>query len=110
MDSRVALNEASIADYQNLIDKFTAKDIPVVMISTPYITKSLEQTYTHQVLERIDEENDDIFYLNYWGDRRFLQSRELFHDTSHLNRKGATIFSQILAQDIRTKVLSFIKP
>ena len=90
MDSQVALNEASIVEYQELIGKFTTKNIPVVMISTPYITKTLEQTYTHQILGKIDESSDDIFYLNYWGDPRFLYSRELFHDTSHLNRRGST--------------------
>ena len=48
----------------------------------------------------------NITLLEYENDERFLGKKELFYDVSHLNDKGAHIFTQIVSSDIKNNIIS----
>lgn len=43
----------------------------------------------------------DIKFLNHYNDTLFCGKKEYFKDTTHLNHKGATLYTQIIAKEIK---------
>ena len=46
----------------------------------------------------------NIPLLEYENDKRFVGNKELFYESSHLNNEGATVFSKMLATDIKNAI------
>lgn len=86
----------------NEVDKFivTAKEngVNVVLVVSPTFKKIDDRFYV--VLEQLKQKHN-IGLLDYSRNNLFLDNIEYFHDSEHLNSKGAEYFTKKLCEDIK---------
>lgn len=70
------------------------------------VSPTYGQTTTAEAFEVVYDicRKNDIPFLNYMNDPRFLGRDDLFYDRGHMNDNGAREFSSIVASDILTQV------
>jgi hypothetical protein len=92
----------------NLFDKFLTdceKDgIKVYLVNTPeYIEGQKYVTNRKQILNKIEfySKKHNLPFLNY-SDDDICHNKDYFYNSTHLNKKGAEIFSRKLASDLKS--------
>lgn len=108
------IDEKNYEDNIKIIDCFVKyaceKNIKLIFVTTPvsypyilYMNKKYYFVFQKKICEYVDDKN--IFYLNYFDDKRFIMKD--FYDYDHLNGKSAVRFSSILKDTIETlKILN----
>lgn len=107
------LNSAKIIYYKKdsnsikLLDSFLAKgkkeNVNIVLVLAPVYIKTLEKIYHLNEMTTLYEtiaKNHNVFILNYMYDS-ISYDQSNFYNGSHLNKKGAKLFSSKLARDIK---------
>lgn len=74
-------------------------NIPLILAISPYYGYLLEETTTIQMLKKICKQYN-LPFLNYSQSSYFLHHPEWFRDASHLNHKGAEIYTKMIIADI----------
>ncbi len=100
---KFAPNDTTAMMFDNYLAKAKAEGIKVVLIYTPqYIgatQKTSNQTFMHEWYQQIADKYDfpilDYTYMD------ICQDTTYFYNAMHLNRKGAEIFSDSLANDLK---------
>ncbi len=96
-------NDTTIRMFDNYLAEALSEGIRVVLVYTPqYIgatMKTSNQTYMHELYQRIADKYDipilDYTYMQICKDTTY------FYNAMHLNRRGAELFSDSLACDLK---------
>ena len=80
------------------ITKAKSKNIEVVLVISPTFKKIKPDFF--DIINNIAVKNK-IQLLNYYSDKEFRNNKQLFSDSEHLNVKGAEVFSEKIASQIK---------
>jgi hypothetical protein len=75
--------------------------VPIIVISPFYFKQNVGDNESYFMLHRLSKEWGYTLY-DFTFDPRFLKHPELFYDELHLNDAGATLFTQIITEALRT--------
>lgn len=86
----------------NLLERFISecqsRNIQLSIIVSPMYVCSKEDVYK---IPRELANKHHIPFIDHYRDSTFVGHSELFYDSGHLNRKGAEIYSEIIAKEIK---------
>jgi len=93
---------------QNFVNAFTSfistaknNNVKLILVTSPnLITKNHKNNLSFRTMLEIINEND-ITMIDFFNSPHFLGKYELFHDITHLNDDGATLFSGLLSEEIK---------
>ncbi|MDT0557353.1 hypothetical protein RM697_01755 [Ichthyenterobacterium sp. W332] len=100
-------SEKNVAYLGALLEDILQNNFKPVILTTPYFEgynsqfgdvwlKANYYDFIDLILKKYD-----VKYLNYSNDQRISNNVNLFHNSDHLNQKGARYFSRILFQDLK---------
>jgi len=100
-------NREEVID-QNFIDALRTfitnakmKNIELFFVTSPsYFEKVHKKNGSFDKIKEIAA-NETIPLINFYNAKEFISKNELFHDLSHLNKDGATIFMKLLSERIK---------
>lgn len=87
-----------------IIDLAQERNIPLLLIATPYCIPDYEEKMLNRVAEIADERGVPFINYNYQYDEIGLDFASDYADTHHLNYKGSPKFTRVLAKDMKTMV------
>ena len=99
----IKIDSIKIAKYQLFIDDCKKRNIKLFIVCPPYFYKQTGPDSSMQLAKQIAAKNN-IDFIDYSQNERFLKNPQLFNDTIHVNTTGATIFSNMLASDIKKRL------
>ena len=98
--------EKNVTYLTSLIEDIQKSGFKPVLLTTPYYEgyshgfgKEWLNTYYYNHINQVLNKND-IPYLNYSRDDRFISHPEYFHNSDHFNQNGARYFTRILFDDL----------
>lgn len=97
-DSRTNLDSNKINVYRSFIRECKDRNIQLFIVVSPLLSKSKETQSTNMAKQIASEAG--ISFLNFSGDRLFVDNAELFWDPGHLNVEGAKIFTKVIYDTI----------
>lgn len=74
------------------------KGINLVFYASPSYRKTLDYQFDY-IKELSDREG--IRFVNHYCDTSFVQNRNYFYDSVHMNQRGATAYSNVVAAELR---------
>ncbi len=94
------LDENFILALKNFIELTKEKDIKLLFVLSPIVKKSdISGMKSFQMIKQIAK-NNDIPLLDYYNNPLFLNRFDLFDADTHLNIKGAELFSRLFSEDL----------
>jgi len=83
------------------IENTKQNNIKLYFVTSP--TYKLKDHSKNKSFNRIKQivKDEEIPFIDLSNDPRFISKGELFHDVSHLNKKGAILFTQYVINDIK---------
>ncbi len=85
---------------KTFINNAREKKVHLVFVTSPtFDTRDYSENESFLLIKDIAEKQE-VPLLNFFNDKQFYKKPELFHDPSHLNDKGARLFSERLADAI----------
>jgi hypothetical protein len=93
------LDSNRVKSLNEFISDCKTKNIPVYLIFSPVYKFDGYETETTKAVMQIAVEKS-VNYLNFMNDKRFKGHASLFQDNGHMNHEGATLFSEIVANQI----------
>lgn len=100
-NTELVVDQDKIATLQKFINKTKEKKLILVFTVSPYFMSTPEGLY--DPLKKIAKENN-IPILNHLQDNKFLSDKSLFNDELHLNKRGAVLYTTLIASEAK-KVL-----
>lgn len=101
--SRYEIDNIKINAYKTFIQDCINSNVKLYIVCSPYYIKSNHIDYSVRIGKEIARRNN-IEFFDYSNNPLFLNNSKLFSDISHLNDNGATIFSNILINNIKNKL------
>jgi lysophospholipase L1-like esterase len=93
---------AKIEYIERFIELCKSQNIKIIIVRSPaYYIKTTN--YSNLVYERLNK-RIGIEIWDYEQDSSFLSHREYFKDALHMNQRGATIYSQIIAKRLKKEL------
>ncbi|MGL4523888.1 MAG: hypothetical protein ACRCWQ_15170 [Bacilli bacterium] len=97
--------EKNMEHLRNIVDWCKEAGYKVVFTMEP-VHSSYNEYFTEEVLNRLvyqylEEFGNEIPFLNYMDDARFVDQEEYFLDPDHLNSKGRKKYSRIVYEDLK---------
>ncbi|WP_109300648.1 hypothetical protein [Aquimarina sp. AU474] len=95
------IDQNFVTGFKSFIAKAKDNNIKLVMVTSPNLVQ-VDHT-NNKSLSMITEiiKNEQVTFIDFFNSKQFLNRYELFHDSSHLNNDGATLFSSLLAEEIK---------
>lgn len=93
------VDQNKIRTIQKFIKKAKDNNIDLVFTVSPYYMITPKELY--KPLEKIAKENN-LKIFNHLQDATFIQDKTLFNDELHLNLKGATLYSSLIAGEAKS--------
>jgi hypothetical protein len=94
------LDENFILALKSFIKLTQEKDIKLLFVLSPIVKKSdISEMKSFQMIKQIAK-NNDIPLLDYYNNPLFLNRFDLFDADTHLNIKGAELFSKLFSEDL----------
>ncbi len=95
-------NDTIFAELKQTIDEITAKGIKVVIVMTPVYREGYKLISNAEEIKNKYRSlvKKNVYYFDYTTDS-ICSSKEYFHNYSHLNKTGATLFSNNFAAKLR---------
>jgi hypothetical protein len=90
--SNYPMDSIKIKIYQSFINDCVSKNIKLVIVSSPYLFK-VNNTDNSIALAQAIALKNKIPFLDFSTDSFFVNNKQVFADSIHLNNRGATIFS-----------------
>jgi hypothetical protein len=87
-----------IKSVNGFISKAKSHNIKVVLVISPTFKKINPEFF--KIANEIAILHG-VKLISYYGDKDFILNKSLFHDSEHLNNKGAILFSQKVASQIK---------
>ncbi len=101
-EKELKIDTVFVNKFKNFINTSIAAKTKLVFIVSPVIYKSnLMENNSFSLIKRITD-SYNIPMLNYHNDSLFIGKTELFKDLSHLNKKGAELFTRHLSHDLKS--------
>ncbi len=97
------IDSVKVEQYQLFINDCKKRNIKLFIVRSPYYFKTIGLDSSISLAKTIAAKNN-IDFLDYSTNELFLKSPQLFNDTIHVNTTGATIFSAMLASDIKKRL------
>lgn len=96
------MKEHNLAYLTKIAEYCNENQIELILVYIPLSGKKIQAygdiTSMHEFFEKFAKENDALFWdFNYHKELKVLFSNDKFEDTKHLNRNGAEVFSEQLA-------------
>jgi lysophospholipase L1-like esterase len=99
------MDSLKISMFQLMIDDCKKRNIKLFIVFSPYYINQIGTDTSFKLGKAIAAKNN-IDFIDYSKNELFLKSPQLFNDTIHVNTTGATIFSKMLASDIKKRLAS----
>ncbi|MCQ2258703.1 MAG: DUF1574 domain-containing protein [Bacteroidaceae bacterium] len=74
------------------------KNIKLIFVVSPFYKKTTDDDYFY--IKNIAK-NNGVPFINHYTDKTFNCERNNFYDSSHMNRKGATEYSKLIAHELK---------
>lgn len=95
------IDQNFIAALETFATNAKMNNIELFFVTSPsYFKKKYKTNDSFNKIQEIAT-NERIPLINFYNAKEFLSKKELFHDTSHLNKEGATIFMKLLSERIK---------
>lgn len=91
------VDSVKMAYLTKLIVACQSQHIPLVMFVSPRFDAS--SSVVHQPVKNLCKQYE-VPYYDYFSDPFFQNHKELFHDSKHLNREGADVYTRMVTQQI----------
>ncbi len=104
-DGNYELDSIKIGCYESFIKDCIESNVKLYIVSSPHFYK-LDFIEKSESLGKEIAQKYNVRYLDYAEDSMFLSTPGLFADGGHLNKTGAIIFSNIIAEDINQDIQS----
>ena len=98
------IDTVKVSMFKSMIDDCKKRNIKLFIVFSPYYINQIGTDISFALGKEIAAKNN-IDFIDYSKNELFLKSPYLFNDTVHLNTTGATLFSNMLASDIK-KILT----
>lgn len=97
---KIAFDENKINYLIKLISYIQSKKVKLLITTTPLMgyDKNEKNMYKNRLIQLLTKMNVD--YLDYGNSANFNGKCMLFHDTSHLNARGAALWTKTLLNDL----------
>ena len=92
-----AIDPVKVQYYKYFMEACKLAGVKLIVVCSPFHVKPNYELYNTQLGKKITE-GYGLSFNNYSKDSMFLKHPEYFDDISHLNDKGALIFSRIVAR------------
>lgn len=83
--------------FEKIINLCKKKSIKLIFCASPYYRKTTDKEFDYI---KIISKKNNIPFLNHSCDEDFINNRNLFCDSFHMNREGASNYSKTLAKEI----------
>jgi len=99
-------NSSSLLSLDNIVNICKNKSVQVILVTTPTIKTyqsnldSSQFNAMYEMVKTITNKYDNVHYINY-SDYYLCSDSSYFTNSTHLNEKGAEIFTLKLKQDIK---------
>lgn len=90
------LNSYSITNFRNVLRKYTAENIPLIIVCSPHFRPN---NNNNQLLKLCNEYN--VPFIELYDLPYFNEHPELFKDAVHLNNDGAHIYTKIFFEQLK---------
>lgn len=90
------LNSYSITNFRNVLRKYTAENIPLIIVCSPHFRPN---NNNNQLLKLCNEYN--VPFVELYDLPYFNEHPELFKDAGHLNDDGAHIYTKIFFEQLK---------
>lgn len=102
---KVFLNENVFAQYKNVVQNLNAKGRKVILVFMPSWkgARNYYDGYDELVMKFKSLKGNQNTFLDY-SNAVFSESKDYFYNYTHLNKKGALLFTDILAADIEKMI------
>lgn len=94
------LDPTLIRLFDDFIASLTKRGTKVFLVISPDYNKLVIETPTIEYLEKMD----NISLLDHSNDDFFITNHYLYQDNDHLNKKGAILFSKMIADEIQQEL------
>jgi hypothetical protein len=102
IEKELKIDTVFVNKLKNFINTSLAAKTKLVFIVSPVIYKSsLDENKSFSLIKKISKFYN-IPMLNYHNDSSFIGKNILFKDLSHLNNKGAEVFTKKVAHDLKS--------
>jgi hypothetical protein len=98
----LAVFDENIEHLEELIELCKANGIDLVLVTSPVYSEALAKMDNYDMVTsqiRQTAEANGVYYVDYSEDS-VSGNKNLFYDNNHLNVRGATLFSDLLARDL----------
>lgn len=101
ISSNFELDTVKIGMLQSFISLCKESNVELILACSPSFLIFENTEPTIQAVKTLSELNDIVFF-DYSNDSLFIKDSSLFDDYSHLNERGAMVFSTSISKDILT--------
>ncbi len=102
------IDSIKVKAYETFIKNCIQSKVKLYIVCSPYLIKSNHLDNSLELVKEIAKRNN-IEFFDYSSDTTFTNNSTLFADIAHLNEKGATVFSNILIDNISNIVVTLPK-
>ncbi len=100
------IDENFVRLFEEFISDAQAQDVELIVVVSPHLYP--DETFNHsrslKIMKSATAENQ-IPLFDFSNDNTFIEQYHLFNDPGHLNRKGALLFSKIMADTLKNTVV-----
>jgi hypothetical protein len=97
--ARYETDSIKIKIYQSFIQDCINSKVTLYIVCSPYFIKSTHEDYSVKLAKEIAKKYH-VKFFDYSQDSAFLNNPKLFDDPAHLNKDGAKVFSESIADSI----------
>ncbi|MBX2877531.1 MAG: hypothetical protein KTR30_35755 [Saprospiraceae bacterium] len=106
VDSRKPLNQASVQEFDTLVQHFIKQGVQLVFSITPNYGEKTIMTSSLQYIQAVADQNS-IPLFNFSADDSFTKNATEYLDIQHLNVAGAKRFTNMLIDSIQQRLPKF---
>jgi len=97
------INKEKVKYLEQIISDINSKNIPLLLCLSPNYLPMSTKTATFDYLKKT-ELKPQVYLLDFTSDTSFVNKRELFFNSNHMNKEGANIFSKKVADWMKSNM------
>ena len=90
------LNSYSVTNFRNVLRKYTAENIPLIIVCSPYFRPNNNNNQLRKIYDEYSVPFIELYDVPY-----FNEHPELFKDAGHLNDDGAHVYTKIFFEKLK---------
>lgn len=92
-EKKVEINKEKVKYLEKIINDISSQHIPLLLCLSPNYLPMTTKTETVKYLQKMKLKHQ-VYLLDYTTDTSFVNKKELFFNSNHMNQEGANIFTQ----------------